>query len=461
MRKVSELSFSSFKQMLHRLSILPTGWSRSSDPHLGFSDLGARIGEDNESLRNLLLDTEHQFGAIHELEDTFRKLVEPLHGVFTTLEAEKANNSSLTGSLATLRLSHEQLHRDFLELSKKASELEGANQDLTQKMEIALQKGRDTEADRARIGDELASTRATLAATTKQLADQINKADVFGAEKARLVQRADAADKTVVAMEAEAVSAHARIALLENDKSTLQAALDKTLGESSRVYQQLAESESALAGARSTIEQLKRDVAAAEADRNKAAAECEEAKERRQSDIYALELKFDGLRSRADTAEKMLATVRENMSARTDEFRAGEAKLFEASVAQGKAEKQIEQLSGLIAERDRQIAALEQEIAGWSERYETLSESVRTIEDELALARHQTTALTEEIEKLQGAAAAFRQKAEEDFFQLTATVEHERSERAMAEAALERARRDYAKHQVPAAQRASAARRRA
>ena len=141
MRKVSELlSVSSFKQMLDRLSILPAGWSRSSDSHLGFTDLGARIGEDNESLRNLLLDTEEQFGAIHELEATFRKLVEPLQGVFKTLEKEKANSSSLNGSLATLRLSHEQLHRDFLELSKKSSELESANQDLTQKMETALHR---------------------------------------------------------------------------------------------------------------------------------------------------------------------------------------------------------------------------------------------------------------------------------------------------------------------------------
>jgi crescentin len=460
MRKVSDLlSFSSFKQMLHRWSLLPAG--AESKSLSGFSDLGARIGEDNESLRNLLLDTEDQFGAIHELEDTFRKLVQPLHGVFTALEKEKANNSSLNGSLATLRFSHEQLRRDFQELSKKSSELESANQDLTQKMETALQKGRDTEADRSKVSHELVSTRATLAATTKQLADQIGKAEVFGAEKARLIQRADAADKTIVALEAEGVSAHARMASLEDDKSILQAALDKTLGESSRISQQLAETESALAGARSNIEQLKRDVATAEADRNKMSAERDEAKERRQSDIYALELKFDGLRSRSETAEKMLASVRENLAARTDELRAGEAKSFEASVAQGKAEKQIEQLSGLIADRDQQIATLEQEIAGWSERYKTLSESVQTIEDQLTLARRQTGSLTEEVEKLQGAAAMFRLKAEEDFLQLNATVEHERSERAMAEAALERTRRDYAKHQLPTAQRSSATRRRA
>src|SRR4051812_42708798 len=122
MRKVSDLlSLYGFKQLR---SSTEASESRELSPALpGFADLGARIGEDNESLRNLLLDTGHQFGAIHELEDTFRKLVQPLHSVLITLEREKANNSSLNGSLGTLRFRHEQLHSDFLELSKKSSEM--------------------------------------------------------------------------------------------------------------------------------------------------------------------------------------------------------------------------------------------------------------------------------------------------------------------------------------------------
>jgi chromosome segregation ATPase len=157
----------------------------------------------------------------------------------------------------------------------------------------------------------------------------------------------------------------------------------------------------------------------------------------------------------------MLAGVRENLAARTDEHRAAEAKLFEASVAQGEAEKQIEHLLSLTTDRDQQIVTLEQELVSLSERYKILSESLQTTEDSLALARRQTTSLTEEVEKLQGTAAVSRLKVEEDFLQLSATVEHERSERAMAEAALERTRRDYAKLQLQTAQRAPATRRRA
>src|SRR4051794_23033312 len=119
MRKVSDLlSFSAIRQVQQHSSAVPaqdeSASGESNSSLSGFADLGARIGEENESLRNLLLDTEHQFGAIHELEDTFRKLVQPLHTVLTTLEQQKAINSSLNGSLATLRFSHEQLHREFL-----------------------------------------------------------------------------------------------------------------------------------------------------------------------------------------------------------------------------------------------------------------------------------------------------------------------------------------------------------
>src|SRR5262249_5697613 len=53
-----------------------------------FADLGGRIGEDNEVLRNLLIDTSHQLSTIDELKESFNKLVEPLGNVLTKLEQE-------------------------------------------------------------------------------------------------------------------------------------------------------------------------------------------------------------------------------------------------------------------------------------------------------------------------------------------------------------------------------------
>src|SRR5580658_4880441 len=74
-----------------------------------FTDIGARIGEDNEALRNLLLDTGLQFRALDDLKETFGKLTDPLSKLLETLEHEKFDNASLRGALSELRASHEAL----------------------------------------------------------------------------------------------------------------------------------------------------------------------------------------------------------------------------------------------------------------------------------------------------------------------------------------------------------------
>src|SRR5256885_17031056 len=47
-----------------------------SEPTL--ADIGARVGEENETLRNLLIDTDRRIGALDDLKDAFRNLVEPI-----------------------------------------------------------------------------------------------------------------------------------------------------------------------------------------------------------------------------------------------------------------------------------------------------------------------------------------------------------------------------------------------
>src|SRR5258708_34819353 len=56
--------------------ILPGGAEERSE--LTFADIGARIGEDDEKLRNLLIDTDRRMGALDDLKEAFRNLVEPI-----------------------------------------------------------------------------------------------------------------------------------------------------------------------------------------------------------------------------------------------------------------------------------------------------------------------------------------------------------------------------------------------
>src|SRR5580700_4292489 len=118
MRKVSDFlaraGVSSTPETLAALTSKPQNSNRPDDNgKVTFADIGERIGEDNEALRHLLVDTGLQFGALDELKETFGKLVDPLHKLLGTLEHEKFDNASLRGALNELRAAHDGLRTEF------------------------------------------------------------------------------------------------------------------------------------------------------------------------------------------------------------------------------------------------------------------------------------------------------------------------------------------------------------
>ena len=60
-----------------------------------FSDVGSRMGEENEALRNLLSDTGRKIGELDELKEAFDKIVAPFNSTLRALE--KFVQNSLRG----------------------------------------------------------------------------------------------------------------------------------------------------------------------------------------------------------------------------------------------------------------------------------------------------------------------------------------------------------------------------
>jgi crescentin len=412
-----------------------------------FADLGARIGEDNKALRNLLIDTSHQLSTIDDLKDTFGKLVNPLSNLLTTLEQERAHNAGSQGELAAIRTSHETLRAEFQALEKKSSGLEGDNERLGRDLESARQNARALEEEKAKLNGEVAAARAAMAMLVKQLGEEVSNVRMLSEEKKLLAERSDTSNRRIVGLEAEIAHARERLSPLENDKNTLQAALDRTLAESSRFSRQLAECESALSDARSRLRQMEGGLSAAESERNNLAAACADANERRQSEVHALELELDALRSRSDAAEKLAAGLQQSLVERTEAMRTAEAKVLEVIIARGEAEEKIEHLAVVSSGWEQQTKKLELEVVALTERCKILSETLAANQSSLTHANGKIRSLSGHVERLQQDAAAHRAETEEHIVQLNATIEHERYERALAEAALETTRADYARIQ--------------
>jgi crescentin len=349
--------------------------------------------------------------------------------------------------LAEIRTSHETLHGEFQTLEKKSAELESDNERLRRELALIQQTARGLESNKAELTGEIAAARSEIAKLGNQLAQETASGRALSDERRILLDHANSADKTIVELEAAAALARENLLLLDNEKSSLQTALDQTLGENSRLSRRLTESENALTASRAWTEQMENKLAAVEEDRNKLCAACDEANERRQSECYALNLKLEAMCSRAATAEALLAEVRQGLAGRTEQIRASERKAVETTVARNALDKKIEQLAATCEAQDRQIKELEQSRATLMELSNSQSEAAKERETSLAHAEHKIKSLTDRADQLELDARANRTKTAERIRDLNAAIQRERMERAVVEGALETTRRDYARLQ--------------
>ena len=232
-----------------------------SEPTL--ADIGARVGEENEALRNLLIDTDRRIGAL----DAFRNLVEPIGSALQALEQEKTDNVGLRNALAELRAGHESVRTEFSALEKRAAELESTGEELGRELTLAQQAARGLEGDKAELTSEIVAARSEIANLESQLAQETANGRALSEANQILVDHANSADKRIVELQSEGALIREKLLLLENDKRSLQTALDQTLAETSRLSRRLTESENALTAARARLEQMDISLAATENER--------------------------------------------------------------------------------------------------------------------------------------------------------------------------------------------------
>src|SRR5262249_7397224 len=390
---------------------------------------------------------DRRIGALDDLKDALRNLVEPIGSALQALEQEKSDNVGLRNALAELRAGHESVRTEFSALEKRAAELESAGEELSRELALAQQAVRGLEGDKAELTSEIVAARAEVANLESQLAQETANGRALSEANQILVDHSTSADKRIVELQSEGALMREKLLLLENDKRSLQTALDQTLAEASRLSRRLTESENALTAARARLEQMDISLAATENERVTLATARDEANERHQSEAYALNLRLEALRSRAATAEKLLSEVRQTLVARTEDIRVLERKAVEANIARNATEKVVERLTTARDVLDGKIRELEQGRASLTERSNILAETLKARETSLAHAEQKIKSLTDRIAEIEVDAGAYRAKTERRIDELNASLQRERVELAVAQGALDTTRRDYARLQ--------------
>ena len=226
----------------------------------------------NEALRNLLSDTGRKIGELDDLKDAFEKIVAPFNNTLRALEQEKSQSLSLSNLLAEARNAYDTLRTEFYPVEKKAIALESEGEKLREDLELARETARGLESTRLELTDEVNARNAQIVEIERQLAQESAQRRSLTEGRRILEEQYDISEKRNIEIDSELAGAREKLALLEDEKRSLQVAVDNALNEAARLTRRLTESENNLTATRAQLGKVEASFAEAYAERGRLAA---------------------------------------------------------------------------------------------------------------------------------------------------------------------------------------------
>lgn len=410
-----------------------------------FSPLALQLGEENESVRNLLVDAAQKIRELDAIRDAFGRLVEPVSKTLKAYEEEKSEKISLQSTLAEMRNAYTKTRGELGAFEKKSNALETECIRLRQDFSITQQNLRTAEAAKAEQAVELQNQRAAIIELDRRLKHEIAERESFREEHRRLGDRLAAADKRIVQVESEAETARQKLVVAEREKTTLQTSFDNASGETARLSRKIVEAENTVASMQSRVRQIESSFTELSSDRARIAQALDEERQRHQNDSRALQARTEALQTRAITTEKLLDEARAGLLARAEDIRTFERRAIEANLTRNALESRLSEMQTAEAQRNAEMNDVEQSRTALTERAAALAKAVKTRETALSRAEERITMLTDRASRLESELQSNSYAAEKQIEELSAALQRERAERAMAEGALETGRRDLAR----------------
>lgn len=410
-----------------------------------FSALGAQIGGDNESLRNLLLDANAKIGELDTIKAAVAKLADPVSKTLRAFEAEKSEKISLQTVLNNTRTAYGKLRNEVAELEKKTAASESACRALRQELATTQNLLRTSEATKAEIAIDIAARRAQIIDLEARLTQETGEGNALREENRRLIERMTTADKRIIAFESDLNAARQKLLTAEDEKRAQQTSLDKASAEAARLSRKLAETEASLAAAQNRLRHVENNFAEVNTERARLVGALDESNERHDHELTSQRMRFEALQARATSTERLLVEAREHLLARSEEIREYDRRTGDLALDRDALQARTAELEADRINRESELKELDQVRAALTERCTTLARAFTTKEAALARADDANAALNDRIATLEATLANEKQSAENTIQELNAAVQREKLERAVIEGALETGRKDFAR----------------
>ena len=410
-----------------------------------FSALGAQIGGENETLRNLLLDANAKIGELDTIKAAVGKLVDPVSKTLRAMEAEKSEKLALQTVLNNTRTAYGKLRNELSDHEKKLAASQSACDDLRHELANTQNLLRTAEATRAEIAIDIAARRAQIADLEAQLAQEIGEGKALREENRRLDERLAAAGKRIIGLEADLNNTRQKLLMAEDEKIAQQGLLDKAGAEAARLSRKLAETEAALNAAQGRLRHLEANFAELSLEKTRLASALDEANERNEHDRANQRTRFEALQARAAATEKLLGEAREHLIARAEEIRDYDRRTSAIGLERDAMQARVGELEADRSKRESEFKEVEQNKATLIDRTAALARAFTAKEAALERSEQTVAALKQQVEALEAARAADRLTAEQAIEELGSALKREQLERAVADGALETARKDFAR----------------
>lgn len=409
-----------------------------------YSEVGAKLGEDGEALRNLIAEAGRKISEFDEIKESFVSVVEPAKKALTAFEQERTRNLNLTRALTQTRVGFDDLNIKFVELERKAAFLENESERARQELESARQAARQYKTEKAELGNELAIVKAAKADLDRQQTELNARTRTLSEDNQRLRDALVQAEARGGDLEDQVNTLREKQQFLEGDNGSLQRSLDQAVAEVADLSQRLTEADSELDTLRTKLIHLEPRLAEAESERNKLVTQLSDLKERNRAEIKKLQFQVEGVQTRTAMAEKILTNTRQLLQTRVEEARTAERRATEATYALQVAEKKVGELDTRNKLQADRVKEVEHANAALHERATMLTATLSTRDAQLAEAEQRIEAGAERIAQLESEIKVGRMTLERRLAEMHAAIENERLERGVTEGALKAAREERA-----------------
>ena len=410
-----------------------------------FSPVATQLGQENEAVRNLLLDAEHKLGELDIIKQSIGKLVDPVSKTLRAYEEAKSEKISLQGVLKTTRIAYVKVRDDLESAQKKSAIFEAECARLRDVVSTAQQNVAILEKTKAEQIAELNTRRNAIVELQRHVQQTTSDLQTAREETRKFGERIATADKRTVQLEGATKTAQQKAMQAEQERNAVQGALDNALAELAQTARKLTETDKSLTMTTARLKLAETGLVEAQAERARLSATLDEANQKHLDEIAQQRSRFDALAARSTLTETLLDEARQALLARADEVATFERRLIETNSGHGMLAEKLGQIEIMLSERDQRIRDLEDSRTSLGEQAEILSKAVASRESAYNLAQLRIREQEELVQMLEGQLKAARDASEMQAQQLHAELQRERLERSMAEGALQSGRKDIAR----------------